>query len=35
MINILEYGNVAVDLGAMPLRDAFGDPDNVATFLLL
>ena len=31
----LEDGNVAVDLGAVMLRDALCDPDDVATLLLL
>ena len=31
----LENGNVVVDLGAVPLCDAFGDPDDVPALLLL
>lgn len=31
----LEYGYVVVDLGAMLLGDALGNPDNVAALLLL
>lgn len=31
----LEDGNVVVDLGAVPLGDALGDPDNVPALLLL
>ena len=31
----LEDGNVVVDLGSVPLRDAFGDPDDVPALLLL
>ena len=30
-----EDRNVAVDLGAVTLRDTLADPDDVATFLLL
>ena len=31
----LEYRDVAVYLGAVSLRNTLGDPDDVATFLLL
>lgn len=31
----LKDGNVVVDLGAMPLGDALGDPDDVPALLLL
>lgn len=31
----LQNWNVIVDLGAMLLRNALGDPDNVAAFLFL
>jgi hypothetical protein len=31
----LQDWNVIVDLGAVLLRNAFGNPDDVATFLLL
>jgi len=31
----LKYGDVAVNLGPMSLSHTLGDPDDVATFLLL
>lgn len=30
MVRTLQNGNVVVDLGAVPLRDALGNPDDVA-----
>ena len=31
----LKDGNIVVDLGAVPLGDALGDPDDVPALLLL
>ena len=32
---MLEYRDVTINLGAVSLRHTLGDPDDVATFLLL